>query len=822
MICSSARPALIHKPDWVDLNKVAIPQADEQQRLLANLILQMNAAKKPLPRFWYLPSGFKAAVVMTGDDHGSFYGGSATSQRFSDFQAASPAGCSVADWQCVRGTAYLFPQSLASNPLTDSQAAAYVAQGFEISVHVDSSPTCSNWTPRRSRRRLRELLASFTAQFPSVPSPKTHRMHCIGWSDYDSQPQIELSHGIRLDTSYYYWPPAWVNDVPGLFTGSGMPMRFTDRNGNIIDVYQATTQMTDESGQSYPDNIDTILDNATGATGYYGTFVVQVHDDQSSYPGTAPSVVSSAQAHGVPIVSAQQLLTWLDGRNSSSFGSLTWSTNTLSFTIVVGTGARNLQAMLPTSSPAGSLTSITLSGSPVSFTTQTIKGVQYAFFAANAGSYQATFGSGGGSPVAGLSPTSLAFANQTVGTTSAAKPVTLSNTGSAALTITGISITGTNATSFAQSNNCGTSIAAGASCIINVTFKPSAAGALSAAVSVADNAAGSPQSVALTGTGTAAAPTVSFSPTSLAFSNQTVNTTSAAKTVTLTNTGTASLTITGYSFTGTNPTNFAQTHTCASTLAAGASCTISVTFTPSASGARSASLAVADNASGSPQTVALTGTGTAAPIVSLSPTSLTFSGQALNTTSAAKTVTLTNTGTATLTITGYSFTGTNPTNFAQTHTCASTLAAGASCTISVTFTPSAAGTRSASLAVADNASGSPQTVALTGTGNGPGAVLSPTSLSFSAQRRNTTSAAKTVTLTNNGNATLTISGYSFTGRNPTNFAQTHTCGSTLAAGASCTISVTFTPTTLVPSATLNVSTNAAGSPQKVTLSGIGL
>ena len=109
---------------------------------------------------------------------------------------------------------------------------------------------------------------------------------------------------MRLDTSYYYWPSSWVNDVPGLFTGSGMPMRFTDRNGNLIDVYQATTQVTDESGQTYPDTIDTLLDNATGATGYYGTFVVQAHDDQSSYPGTAPSVVSSAQAHGVPIVSA--------------------------------------------------------------------------------------------------------------------------------------------------------------------------------------------------------------------------------------------------------------------------------------------------------------------------------------------------------------------------------------------------------------------------------------------------------------------------------------------------------------------------------------
>ena len=382
------------EPDWVDLNKVAIPQADEQQRLLANLILQMNLIKKPMPRFWYLPSGFKAAVVLTGDDHGSFYGGGATINRFNDFLAASPTGCSVADWQCVRSTSYLFPQMLATNQLTDSQAAAYVAQGFEISVHVDSDPTCSNWSPAELDADYTDLLSSFVAQYPSVPVPRTHRMHCIGWSDYDTQPQTELRHGIRLDTSYYYWPPSWVNDVPGLFTGSGMPMRFADRNGNIIDVYQATTQMTDESGQSYPFNIDSVLDNAVGATGYYGAFVVQAHNDQNSYPGIASDVVTSARAHGVPIVSSQQMLTWLDGRNSSSFGSLSWSGNSLSFTIVVGTGARNLQAMVPSNSPAGDLSSITLSGSPVSFTTQTIKGVQYAFFTAAAGPYVARYGAG--------------------------------------------------------------------------------------------------------------------------------------------------------------------------------------------------------------------------------------------------------------------------------------------------------------------------------------------------------------------------------------------------------------------------------------------
>ena len=382
------------QPNWVDLNKVAIPQADEQQRLLANLILQMNQAKKPLPRFWYLPNGVKAAIVMTGDDHGSYYGGGATQQRFSDLLAASPNGCSVADWQCVRGTTYLFPQALASNTLTDSQAAAYVAQGFEIGVHVDSNPTCSDWSPSGLDTVYTTLISSFSTQFPSVPAPKTHRMHCIGWSDYDSQPKTELNHGIRLDTSYYYWPPTWVSDVPGLFTGSGMPMRFADRNGNIINVYQATTQMTDESDQSYPFNTNTLLDNAVGSTGYYGAFVVQAHNDASDYPGIAPDVVSSAQAHGVPVVTAQQMLTWLDGRNTSSFGSLSWNGNSLSFTVVVGTGARNLRAMLPVNSMAGTLTALTLNGSAVSFTTQTIKGVQYAFFAASAGSYLAQYGGG--------------------------------------------------------------------------------------------------------------------------------------------------------------------------------------------------------------------------------------------------------------------------------------------------------------------------------------------------------------------------------------------------------------------------------------------
>ena len=94
--------------------------------------------------------------------------------------------------------------------------------------------------------------------------------------------------------------------------------------------------MTDESGQSYPFNADTLLNNALGPNGFYGAFVVNAHNDQGSYPGIAPDVLSSAQSRGVPIISALQLLTWLDGRNSSSFGSISWSGNTLSFNVNAG------------------------------------------------------------------------------------------------------------------------------------------------------------------------------------------------------------------------------------------------------------------------------------------------------------------------------------------------------------------------------------------------------------------------------------------------------------------------------------------------------
>ena len=211
------------------------------------------------------------------------------------------------------------------------------------------------------------------------------------------------------------------------------------------------------------------------------------------------------------------------------------------------------------------------------------------------------FGPSGPAPVASLSPTSLTFASQSVGTTSAAQTVTLSNTGTATLTISSIVASG----DFAETDNCGGSLASGGNCSISVTFTPTASGTRTGSSSVTDNASGSPQTVGLTGTGAASTTTASLSPASLTFASQTVGTTSAAQTVTLTNTGSAALAITTISTSG----DFAETDNCGSSVAVGGNCAINVTFSPTASGTRTGSLRATDNTSGSPQTVSLTGAG---------------------------------------------------------------------------------------------------------------------------------------------------------------------------------------------------------------------
>lgn len=388
--------------DWVNPDKIAIPQADEQQRLLANLILKMNLAKKPLPRFWYFPNRKKAVVILTGDDHAQ--GG--TAARFNEHRTASPTSCSVENWECIRSTSYVYPETSATS-FNNQAAGDAVSDNFEVALHLTTVPDqpttreCSNYTLESITTSLTTQLLQFHNNYPSVPTPTTNRSHCLVWSDWVSQAKAELNNGIRLDTTYYYWPGPWVNKKqpgvdkqPGFFTGSGMVMRFADLDGTPIDVYQATTQMTDESGQNQesPFTIDTLLDKAIGAEGYYGSFVVNAHTDRDQIVSHSDLIVRSAKTREVPVISARQMLTWLDGRQDSSFSSLSWNGLSLGFRITPGNNTTGLQAMLPLRSATGTfINEITREGSKVDYTQETIKGIKYAFFPATAGAYVATY-----------------------------------------------------------------------------------------------------------------------------------------------------------------------------------------------------------------------------------------------------------------------------------------------------------------------------------------------------------------------------------------------------------------------------------------------
>jgi hypothetical protein len=380
-------------------------------------------------------------------------------------------------------------------------------------------------------------------------------------------------------------------------------------------------------------------------------------------------------------------------------------------------------------------------------------------------------------PSGGVSviPAGLIFPNTDLLTTSPAQTITLTNGGNAALSITSIAITGADNADFAQTNTCDSSVPALGTCTITVTFAPTSAKppTRTAAVTITDSGTGSPQVVDLTGTA-GTAPILSLSSSTLAFSvQQAVGVTSAPLTLTVTNTGTAPLTLTSAAITG----DFAvQSNNCTAGLQAttpSSNCTIAVTFTPTMAGSSVGSLTLTDNAPNSPQIILLTGTGSAQPIVSVSPTSLSFGSQAVNTTSAPQTVAVTNTGSAALSIASISVTG----PFGQTNTCGVQVAAGGSCAINVTYTPTAAGNAMGAVTLMDSANNSPQVISLTGGGANFGVSIKPTSA--------------TVVAGNPANVTVSVSSVSgFT--SPVTLA----CAG-LPSLATCTAS----PATVTPSAT---------------------
>jgi hypothetical protein len=370
-------------PDYVDFNKIQIPQADELQHLLTNIILLDNLHRKPLPHLWILPRGLKAAVVMTGDDHNIEMksGLTGTPSRFNDYRLMSKDNSpqAVEDWKAIRATSYVYDNINLSN----DSVLRYQSLGFEIAFHPTTE--CTNFTRASLANDMTVQLSKLETKLPGILPPVTNRTHCMPWSDWASQPKVEKSLGIRFDVNYYYWPGSWVQNRPGLFTGSGMPMRFADSAGTLIDCYQAPTQIPDESGLDITNSINTLLDNAINK-GYYGAFVMNMHTDTALHIGS-DQIITAALTRQIPVISSKQMLTWLDGRNNTVFTHVAWDNiaKTLSFTLT--TDAHDLQVMVPVNSIDGELIQVIENGTPVTFTIQTIKGIQYAFFPGSTNDY---------------------------------------------------------------------------------------------------------------------------------------------------------------------------------------------------------------------------------------------------------------------------------------------------------------------------------------------------------------------------------------------------------------------------------------------------
>ena len=413
-----------------------------------------------------------------------------------------------------------------------------------------------------------------------------------------------------------------------------------------------------------------------------------------------------------------------------------------------------------------------------------------------------------------INPIPLAFGRQRVGMPSPALPIGLTNDGLIPITISNIAVSG----DFAIVHPC-TVIAAGQSCVLTVSFTPTAMGDRSGTLVIANDAPGTGEVVPLSGTGIA--PVISLLPASLTFDPQALSTSSSAQDVTLKNTGTAPMAINGIATSG----DFSQVHPgCGATLAVGSNCIISVTFTPTAGNVRSGVLSVDSDAFNISPGVALSGTGVG-PIVSFSPTSLSFGSVAEGTTS-SKLVTLSNTGFGTnatngaLTVSSISTTA----GFTQTNTCGplpKTLQPGApGCGITVSFAPTTPGPASGTLTVRDG-SGTNHPVPLTGTGLGPGLSLSATTLDFGTVVLGQTSPVHTVTLTSTGAGSVMIT--SVGPPSSADYNESTTCaGATLTTGGpGCTITVSFQPTVAgARPATLSIVDNAGN--HQVTLTGTGV
>ena len=433
-------------------------------------------------------------------------------------------------------------------------------------------------------------------------------------------------------------------------------------------------------------------------------------------------------------------------------------------------------------------------------------------------------GTGTVAPRLSISAPTLNFAEQEENTSSDKKTVTLTSSGTAAVTLESIAVIGVNRDDFSLTEDCPEeAIAPKRSCTITVSFRPTATGPRRAELAIRSNARNELQTPQLQGTGTAAE--LNLETTRLSFGSQEVGTTSEVRPIRLTNRGTAPLRIEDIVLMGgqRDDGDFSLTEDCSEkAIGPRDSCTLRVGFQPTATGARSAEITIDSNALNSPQRVQLQGTGTAAELT-LDASTLSFAPQEVGTRSQVQTVTLVNSGTAPLRLEDIAFASGDEEDFEASGCSGAVIAPDDSCPLSIRFTPTATGRRSAVLTLQSNALNGSQRIQMRGDGIAAEIDIRPGSLSLGRQRLGTRSEAKPLILTNTGTAPLKIGDINREGDHPNDFTVSGCSNSTVEPGKNCSITVHFQPSTEGDrTAQLIIPSNAQNGLQRIPLQGVGI
>ncbi len=361
---------------YLDLAKLGVPQADEHQRLLTNVIFYLNQNHKPLPRLWYLPGQNKAIYLPTDDQDA----GAATTidQMLTDaesFGGHMTVYVANSCYQCVTNT----------DPVTPAVVNSWRSRGHTVGPHIDDAANATNPTVANMTAAQTTGISNFLSAF-GPPISQTVRNHWIVWVGWGQQGALETSQGFYLDHNYYTWGN-WLGANPvGYMTGSALPMLIFDDSFKPTQTYGMLTELSDEvhSSNIGPD-AGQLFDAALGTQGFYGAIVANVHAYRLDDPSLLHDTLVAASSRGVPIWNSDRFLQFAQMRHNSAFSNVAWNGSTLTFAYnAVGSGD-SISVMLPAVFQSSQLSAVQVNGSSVPFNIQTIKGIDYAFVTVNTG-----------------------------------------------------------------------------------------------------------------------------------------------------------------------------------------------------------------------------------------------------------------------------------------------------------------------------------------------------------------------------------------------------------------------------------------------------